>query len=175
MKKALFMMIALAVVLAYSAPVMASGMKVAYVDLQRALLEVKEGKTAKSNLKVYFDQKQKMLDKQSEELKKQKEDLDRQGMTIDPAIKASKEAALQKAMVELQKLYYTLQNELKQKEGEAVQPIFEKMQVIIQEIAERDGYDLVLDKNSSGIVYAPMKYDLTTELIRFYDKKYPAK
>lgn len=147
------------------------GVKIAYVDLQRALLEVEEGKAAKSKLKVYFDEKQALLDKESDRLKKMKGDLDRQEMTIDPQIKTQKEAELQKKFLELQKIYYNLQNELKQKESDAVAPILEKMQGLLQGIAEKEGYDIILDKNSSGIVYAPMKYDITNQLIRVYDEK----
>ncbi len=149
--------------------------KIGYVDLQRALLEVEEGKQAKADLKVYFDQKQASLDKESNRLKAMKEDLDKQEMMIDPQVKAQKEAELQKNFMEVQKIYYQLQNELKSKESEAVAPILEKMQMILQGIAERESYDLILDKNSSGIVYAPMKNDLTSELIRLYDQKYGAK
>ncbi len=36
--------------------------KIAYVDMQRALNEIDEGKAAKAALKREFDQKQKMLD-----------------------------------------------------------------------------------------------------------------
>ncbi len=173
MKRALIItLLAMGLVAAYALPAAAAGMKIAYVDLQRALLEVDEGKKAKADLKVYFDDKQEYLDKESERLKKMKEDLEKQEMMIEPEVKAKREAELQQKFVEVQKIYYQLQNELKQKESEAVQPILEKMQSIIQNIAERDNYDLILDKNSSGIVYAPMKHDLTNELIRLYDQKY---
>jgi len=65
--------------------------------------------------------------------------------------------------------------ELKQKEQDAVAPILDKMQVILKDVAEKEGYDLILDKNSSGIVYAPMKYDLTAQLIRLYDERFGKK
>jgi outer membrane protein len=162
-----------AMLLLYASPLGAAGMKVAYVDLQRALLEVGEGKLAKTKLKVYFDEKQTLLDAESERLKKMKEDLDRQDLMIDPSIKAAKEDDLQKALIELQKLYMKLNQELKQKEQEAVAPILEKMQAILTEVAEERGYDLILDKNNSGIIYAPMKFDITADLIRIYDERYP--
>jgi len=165
-------MLAVLFLLVYSGSALAAGAKIAYVDLQRALLEVEEGKSAKSKLKGYFDEKQALLDKEMERLKKQKDDLEKQSMMIDPTKKAEKEAELQKALIEAQKLYYQLQNELQTKQSEAVEPIVKKMQEILREIAEREGYDLILDKNSSGIVYAPMKFDLSNELIRVYDERH---
>jgi len=175
MKRLVTVTIIAAVALVYMSSFASAAMKFAYVDLQRALMEVSEGKTAKAELKVYFDKKQAELDKETERLKKMKEDLDRQGMMVDPKVKAEREAELQQAMYELQKVYMSLQQELKSKETEAVAPILEKMQMIIKELAEKNGYDLVLDKNGSGIVYAPLKFDLTTELVKLYDKRYPAK
>lgn len=173
MKRIATVTIITAMALVYMTSFATAAVKFAYVDLQSALMEVAEGKKAKAKLKVYFDEKQAHLDKETERLKKMKEDLDRQGMMVDPKVKSDKEAQLQQAMMELQKTYMNLQQELKNKESEAVAPILERMQAIIQELAEKNGYDLVLDKNSSGIVYAPLKYDLTTELVRMYDKKYP--
>ena len=51
--------------------------KIAFVDLQRALEETKDGQAAKNRLKSDFDQKQKELDAKQEELKKMKEDFDK--------------------------------------------------------------------------------------------------
>ncbi len=149
--------------------------KIGYVDLQKALLEVEEGKTAKSSLQVYFEEKQKMLDAESTRLQQAKDDLEKQAMAISPEVYKQKETDLQKQLIEAQKLYYNLQMELKQKEQDAVAPILDKMQVILKDVAEKEGYDLILDKNSSGIVYAPMKYDLTAQLIRLYDERFGKK
>lgn len=175
MKRLMTLGVLIALTLLYAVPVAASGVKVAYVDLQRALLEVGEGKLARAKLKVYFDEKQVLLDAESERLKRMKDDLDRQDMMIDPKVKAAKEAELQQALMELQKLYMTLNQELKAKEQEAVAPILEKMQDILTTMAQERGYDLILDKNNSGIIYAPMKFDLTADLIRLYDERYPVK
>ena len=47
--------------------------KIAYVDLQRALQEVDEGRTAQARLEPCSDNKQKDLDKEQEGLQKEKE------------------------------------------------------------------------------------------------------
>ncbi len=165
----------IAVVCSFAGNVFAAGMKVGYVDLQRALLEVDEGKKAKADLQVYFNEKQQVLDSESTRMQQAKEDLEKQAMAISPEVYKQKEASLQKQLMEAQKIYYNLQMELKQKEQEAVAPILDKMQIIVKEVAEKEGYDLILDKNSSGIVYAPMKYDMTSQLIRLYDDRFSKK
>ena len=56
--------------------------KIAYVDLQKALLQVEDGKKAKARLKKEFDKKQKELDKKQKDVKKMKDDLEAGAMMM---------------------------------------------------------------------------------------------
>lgn len=143
--------------------------KIGYVDLQRALNEVDEGKAAKARLKSDFAEKQKKLDAGQTEVKKLKEDLEGNPMLSDE-VKRQKAMVLQQKMYELQQLYFNLQQELSQKEAEATKKIFDKMGDIIQKIGKEKGYDLILEKNESRVLYAKSGMDLTDELIRRFNK-----
>jgi outer membrane protein len=146
--------------------------KMAYVDLQRALLEVDEGKSAKGKLKAEFDKRQKTLDAEQDAVKKAKEDLDKRSMAMTDDAKRAKEQELMQKLGEVQQHYMTMQKELSDSERQATQAIFGKMETVIGEIAEAEGMTFVFDKNA-GLVYAPASLDLTTELIRRYNLKYP--
>src|SRR5687768_8986136 len=122
-------------------------MKIGYVDLQRALNEVEEGKNAKAKLKKDFDGKQTMLDAKQEELKKMKGDLDKQALVLAEDKKRAKQEELQSKFFELQGLYAKLQKELTEQEATLTKAIFDKMGGIINEIAERDGFTMVFEKN----------------------------
>ncbi|MBS2029653.1 MAG: OmpH family outer membrane protein [Deltaproteobacteria bacterium] len=145
--------------------------KMAYVDLQRALLEVEEGKAAKATLKAEFDKKQKTLDAEQEALKKDKDTLDKQSMAMTEDARRMKEQELMGKLQEVQKHYMGMQQELSEKERTLTQGIFQKMEGIIGEIAQAEGLTFVFDK-SAGLVYAPPSLDLTNELIRRYNDKY---
>ena len=54
----------------------ASSVKIAYVDLNRALNDVEDGKSAKVRLRKDFARKQKQLDKLQSNLKKEKEEFE---------------------------------------------------------------------------------------------------
>lgn len=146
--------------------------KFGYVDLQRALNEVEEGKNAKAKLKKEFDGKQATLDQKQDELKKLKAEFDKQSLVLAEDKKRAKQEELQQKFFELQGLYAKLQKELTAQEAELTQDIFKKMGVIIAEIAEREGFTVVLEKNDGGVLYAPPANDLTNELIRRYNDKY---
>jgi hypothetical protein len=44
-----------------------------------------------------------------------------------------------------------------------------KFEVLLGQIAQREGLTMVFDKSSSGLAWAPPALDLTNELIRMYN------
>ena len=146
--------------------------KLGYVDLQRALNEVDDGKAAKALLKKDFDDKQKHLDVKKAEFDKLQADLEKQAVVMSDTAKRDKAGELDRRARELQGLYMQLQKDLSDRERDATKGIFERMANIVREIAEADGFTMVLDK-SAGVVYAPPSLDLTNELIRKYNARHP--
>ena len=146
--------------------------KLGYVDLQRALNEVDEGKAAKALLKKDFDEKQKQLDAKKAEFDKLQADLEKQAVVMADAAKKEKAQELDRRARELQGLFVQLQKDLSEREREATKGIFDRMAVIVREIAEADGITMVFEKGA-GLVYAPPELDLTNELIRKYNARHP--
>jgi outer membrane protein len=147
--------------------------KLGYVDLQRALNEVDEGKAAKALLKKDFDEKQKQLDIKKSEFDKLQADLEKQAVVMSDAAKKEKAGELDRRARELQGLFVQLQKDLSERERDATKGIFDRMATIVREIAEADGFTMVFEKGA-GLVYAPASLDVTNELIRKYNARYPA-
>jgi outer membrane protein len=151
----------------------AADQKIGYVDLQRALNEVEEGKTAKALLQKDFSEKQKQLDVKKAEFEKLQADFEKQAVVMSEQARKDKAQDLDRRARELQALFVNLQKDLSDREREATRGIFDRMAAIAREIAEADGFTYVLEKGG-GIVYAPASLDLTNELIRKYNARYPA-
>jgi outer membrane protein len=149
-----------------------SKIKIGYVDMQRVLNEVEDGARAKEKLKKEFNEKQAQLDRKQEELKKKKEDYDKQAAVLKEEAKRQKQQELQQDFIELQQLYAKLQKELSENELGLTKEIFDKAQVVIAEIAQRDGFTLILDKAEGRILYVPPSMDITNEVIRKYNERY---
>jgi len=147
--------------------------KLGIVDLQRALNEVDEGKAAKALLKRDFDDKQKHLDAKKAEFDKLQGDLEKQAVVMSDSAKKERAADLDRRARELQGLFVQLQKDLSERERDATKGIFDRMAVIVQEIAEADGFTVVLEKGA-GVVYAPASLDVTNELIRKYNARHPS-
>jgi outer membrane protein len=146
--------------------------KFGYVDLQRALEEIDEGKGAKAQLKKEFDEKQKQLDQRTDEVKKLDADFQKQSLVMAPDAKAAKAAEIERKKVEVQQFFVGLQQELAGKEREVTRGIFDKMVGMVREQAEAEGFTMVFDRNT--VLYAPPSLDITNELVRKYNARYGA-
>ena len=110
-----------------------------------------------------------MLNGKQEELKKMQQELEQGGMMLSDETKRAKAVEFQKKMYELQQTYGQLQQELAQAEAKATKKIFDKMGVIIKDIAKEKSYDLVLERTESAVLFAKDDMDLTGELIKRYN------
>jgi outer membrane protein len=146
--------------------------KIAYVDLQRALNEIEEGKAAKANLKREFDQKQKMLDEKKTEFDRLRADFEKQSMVMSEQARKDKQSELERKGGELQGFFVQLQKELSERERQATRGIFEKMHAIVREIADSEGISLVVQ--AEALVHAAPSLDITTELVRKYNARHKA-
>ncbi len=144
--------------------------KIAFVDLQRALNEIDEGKAAKAALKKEFDQKQKTLDDKKAEFDRARGDLEKQAVVMSEEARKEKTAELERKGMELQGLFVSMQKELSEREREATRGIFEKMSAIVREIADQEGVSAVVQ--AEALVFAAPSLDLTNELVRKYNARH---
>ena len=145
--------------------------KFAYVDLQRALSETKEGQDAKKRLQKVLEDKQKDLDKEQEALKKEKENLDKQAAVMSEETRTQKMGEFQQKLMTVAQKYEKGKQEMAAQERNELQSIFKKMDPIIATIAQREGFTMVFEKTDSGLVYAPAALDLTNELVRTFNEQ----
>lgn len=143
--------------------------KIAYVDLQRALLEVEDGKKAKAELEKLKASRQKELDAAQAEVRKLKEDFDAQVQFMKPEVKQQKQMELAQKLQGLQQTFAEKQKELVKKEAELTQKIFARMGKILASLGEQQGYTMIFEKTESSLLWAPKHLDLTNELIRRYN------
>jgi len=143
--------------------------KVAYVDLQRALLEVEDGKKAKTELEKLKADRQKELDAAQTEVRKLKEAFDAQVQFMKPDVKQQKQMELAQKLQGLQQTFAEKQKELVRKEAELTKKIFGRMGKILATVGQKEGYTMIFEKTESSLLWAPKHLDLTNDLIRRYN------
>ncbi|HKA90787.1 MAG TPA: OmpH family outer membrane protein [Haliangiales bacterium] len=165
--KRVFLALALAAGTAVAAPPPAA--KIGYIDLQRTLNETKVGKAAKAKLESDKTEKQKQVNDKKDMLKKAYDDLEKQRVVLKPDALAKKEKELQDQYVELQQVFMQLQQDLSKREAQLTRDIFGKAAAIIENIAKRDGYTMILEKSESAVLWADANVDITSEVNRRMD------
>ncbi len=150
----------------------AAEFKAAYVDIQRAVQEVDEGKAAKTRLQSLADSKQKAFEKEKAALQAEVDAYTKQKPTMDDKIASAKEMELQKKTYDFAQKAEKLRVELSESERKELGTIFPKLEQLLGQIAQREGLTMVFDRSSSGLAWAPASLDLTNELIRMYNAQY---
>ncbi|MBA4390437.1 MAG: hypothetical protein C0399_05820 [Syntrophus sp. (in: bacteria)] len=147
----------------------AQSMNIAYVDLQRIMLESDQGKQIKTILTADADRLKKNLDTKQDELQKLKDAIEKQGATITPEAKAEKEKQYQAKLKDYQRLYGDYQSELQQKDQEYTQKILKEIDDIIKSIGEKEKYTLILERSQAGILFAAPSADITSKIIALFN------
>ncbi|MEW5741479.1 MAG: OmpH family outer membrane protein [Myxococcota bacterium] len=147
----------------------AGDFKAAYVDIQRAVMEVEEGKAAKARLQKMADQKQKAFEAEQAAIKAEVEAFQKQRSMMDDKARDAKEMELQKKTFDFAQRAEKLRAEIADGERKELSTIFPKLEQLLGQIAQREGLTMVFDRSSSGLAWAPPSLDLTNELIRMYN------
>lgn len=147
--------------------------KIAVVDLQRAVLETEEGLRVQASLRKLFDSRQTELDARQVQLQKDKEALDKEiqaGKTPKDTLQKKLEN-LQKTAAELQGLTYDYQREMSRKQSELTTPILNKIIGILKRLASTEGYDMIVEKQV--VPYFRSDLELTDRAIQLYNAGSP--
>lgn len=145
---------------------------IGYVNLQRAILEVEEGKRAKSSLKKAFEKKQAELSKKETELKNLKDAIERESVVKDDSATRARKLDFQNKLMELQQTFVKEQQELQALEAKELSAITDKMRAVIQDIGKAGAYTIILEIQDARLLFAKPHLDLTNEVIRKYNQKY---
>jgi len=140
---------------------------IAVVDLQGAVLQTEDGIRAQATLKKLFDKRQQELDGKQARLAKMRQDIERQAKVLSRESLARRMEVWQREMLELQAVFVDYNKELEKKQHEMTAPIIQRMVAIISRLAQKSGYDLVLDKSAAP--YARPDLDLTDKVVAAYN------
>jgi outer membrane protein len=141
--------------------------KIAYVDIQRALNECNAGKKARSNIRVEAQRAQARLQHEQSEVQALKDELDKKGMLMPPDQRQNLEDQLAKKLRTFQDDVKNERDELHQKDNEATAAIVRDLATVVHELGEKAGYTVVMEKG--GLLWGIPSADITDQVIRSYD------
>jgi outer membrane protein len=141
--------------------------KLAYVDIQRALNECRAGRQAKTDFRGRIERLQSQLEHEQEQVESLKRQLEEKGALMQPDQRQNLEDEYSKKLRQFQDDYKNSRDELQQKDNELTGEIVRDLATIVRQIGEKNGYTMVLEKGT--LLWSIPSIDITDEVIRAYD------
>jgi outer membrane protein len=148
---------------------LAADLKVAYVDIQKAVNESNAGKDAKKVITKEVEKFQRQIADKQKELQTLKDSLEKQAPMLTPDARATREKEYQNKLREFQRWGEDTQNEINQKRVEMERNISIALLKVIQKVGAEEGYTLILEKNENIVLFVSKTIDITDRVIKVYD------
>ncbi len=149
-------------------------LRLAVIDMRRALADTEDGLRMKSRLQELVDTRGTEFDNKEKSVAASKAELERlakDGKTPEAELR-KKYAALEKSALELQAAGAAMRREIAQRENDLMVPILTKLNQLVRGLAAKEGYDVVLNREAAP--YFRSDLDVTDRVIQLYNAQTPA-
>ncbi len=123
-----------------------------------------------SILKKKFDTMQQKLDTEKKALLRLEEDFRKQSMMLSLDAQEDKKRELEKKKRYYKYLYEDFTQEMKAVEVEATKKIGKELKAVVEKIGKKEGYTIILEKRTLGLLYYSEAIDITDQVTKAYDK-----
>jgi outer membrane protein len=146
------------------------GLKIGYTNPDYILSNMPEAKQIQSDLKVHEQQLSSQLEAKSKDFQTKNQEYQQNAQNMIPEVRADKEQELQNLYQSIQQFQQEAQMSLQRKSGELLQPVYEKIQTAIDEVAKANGYTHIfnpqLDVGVSILLYAREEDDISDLVLK---------
>ncbi len=145
--------------------------KIGIVNIQKIIDESQPGKRAQAELnnegkKMFADIKAK-----GEEIEKIKSKLEKESLVTSKEKRDEEERKLQIKLLDFKALQQKYNEEVKILHQKLITKVSNEIVELVNEIGKKQGYLLILEEKSSGVIYAPSAINITDEIIKRYNAK----
>ncbi|MEP5614359.1 MAG: OmpH family outer membrane protein [Cyclobacteriaceae bacterium] len=126
-------------------------LKIGYTNADYILSLMPEAKQIESDLTAYETQLQNQLKSKYDEFQTKAGDYQQNGATMIDAVRADKEAELQRMQGEIQAFEQQAQQSLANKRNQLISPAYEKIGTAIEQVSLENGYTHVFSSGSPGL------------------------
>jgi len=154
---------ALALVAAVTGQAAAIEYKIGFVNTERLFREAAPAKRAQQKLEKEFANRDAELQKIGKQVRDLQASLDRDGATMSEADRRNKERDLANGSRDLTRMQREFREDLNLRRNEELAAIQERANKVIQQIAEAEKFDLILQ---DPVVFASQRIDITDKVIK---------
>ena len=137
------------------------GFKVGYVSLDRLIAESTPAKKARMSLDKEFKSREKALEKNATNLRDAQQKYEKDFPNLTDEQRAARESAIGKSIEAFEMERASFETDLSNAQNKLLQDLLRNANNVIRQIAEKDGYDLVVQE----AVYIKPEYEMTQRVI----------
>ncbi len=152
----------------------AEEIKLGYIDTVKIFAEFKETVDAEAIYKKEVDAWKKKASDQEAALAAMREEIQSQSLMLSEEKLAEKKQVFDKKLAEYNQFMTDVfgdNGQAAKRNKELTQPIVEKINAVIAQLAEAEGYTLILDAAQGNIVFAKKALDLTARVMEELEKQ----
>jgi len=163
----IFWVATLALAIAGNTPSYAQ-LKIRFINSQRILNEYPEAQEIQKKLDELRASYEKEYNEMLQQYDQMAKELESQSLLLSPEKKAEKEKQLQELGMKIERYRQEKlgpEGEFFQQNKKLTQPLFDKINQVIQKVAQDEGYDYILDVVQGVVLYAKPEYDITDRIL----------
>jgi len=143
------------------------GVKIGFVDLDRALQESRAGKSALEKWQAEVKKTESSLLKEKQDLEQLRIDINKKGLLLKEAERRKLEKEFQRRVRNYQREVRDSQEELNQRKNELMGDIINGLGKVVTEVGKKEKFTLILER--SQVLYTDQGVDITDAVISRYD------
>jgi outer membrane protein len=156
-----------------AAPATIGPAKMAWINLEQAILTTDDGKALFGDVQKYVDKKNSELEAKKKELDALQNQLNVQGPKLTDDARADLEESLQNKNTELQRFQEDTQKDIDSRRVKVTNTVGRKMMPVIEKVAKEKGLSAVVYFNPSRDAWVDPSLIITDDVVKAYNQMYP--
>ncbi len=148
----------------------AQAVKIGVVDINEFQTNSAAFQEIREELRSKFETLQKKLEDEKNALMKLEEDFRKQQMMLSLDAKDDKRQELEKKRRYYKYLYEDLTEQMKDAEQDATRRVLRELKDVVEDIAEKEGYTVIMEGSAPGLIYVEDAIDITRQVTEAYDR-----
>jgi outer membrane protein len=155
----------------WAAAAQAQETKIAVVDLDQAINSTDQGKKAREEIQQKQKQAEAQLKPLYEKGKALAEEIQNKRFALSEEALRQKQLDLAEIQSDLRAKGAELEGQFKVDYERIVGPLRQKLLSIVTEVGKEQGYSMVMERGTPGLIYAKESLDITDQVVQRFNKK----
>ncbi len=150
----------------------AEAIKIGVIDLQKILETSSAGKASQAEINKQGKAREAQFKNAKEDLEELKKRIEREALVMSKEAREEKEREFRIKANDLRELETKFKQEIIALNQRLVKQLQDDVVSIVEEVAKKEGYELVVEKNEGGVVYVAASSDITDKIIQMYNVRF---